>query len=97
MKTLAAAKLVIIMATFAVYSNTAMAQNSSSTRVQTGSATASQSGKSARNQPRPAGQFHSVCITDRGITCGVTRSSEVLPDSICHCGSLVGSTLSGSQ
>jgi hypothetical protein len=95
MKTLAAVKLLSIVACCAIWSGVATAQNSPGTKVQAGTGTARH--KLARNTPQSAGQFHSVCITDRGITCAVSRSAPVLPDSICHCGSLVGSTLSGSQ
>jgi hypothetical protein len=93
MKPLVAVKVLLVVGSFAAWSNPATAQNLAG--VKTGNAVARVSSPARRlhrDSPQSSGQFHSVCVTDRGATCGVTSTVPILPDTICHCGPNVGST-----
>ena len=102
MKPLVAAKLILLIASLAAWSipSPATAQSIVGARVPTGNGTRPQSppsGKPGRSSPRSPGQFHTVCITQRGPTCDVTSSIPILPDNICHCGPNIGATFGPSQ
>ena len=98
MKVLVSAKLLLVIASFAAWSNPATAQNVVGLRVQTGNGLgppASQlPGKLSRKSQQLSGQFQSVCLTDFGPTCDVTSGRPILPGAICHCGPNIGTTLS---
>jgi hypothetical protein len=101
MKALVSTKLLFVIASFAVWSNPATAQNVVGLRVQAGNGlgpTVSQlPGKRGRKSQQVSGQFRSVCLTDFGPTCDVTSGRPILPGAICHCGPNIGATLSPSQ
>jgi len=92
----AASKFLLVVALFSAWFGSATAQNA-------GGATGNGIGlgptpppsKATRTAQRSSpGQFRSVCITYRGIICDVSSRTTILPDMMCHCGSLPGATLS---
>jgi len=96
MRALVAAKFLLVIASIAAWSDPVTAQNIVGDRGQTGNGIVGQPspppGKPGRNSPRSPGQFHGLCITDRGLTCDVTSKTTILPDTICHCGPYPGAT-----
>jgi hypothetical protein len=98
MRALVASKLLLIVASLAVWSHAATAQNAVRAPVQAegglGTTASSPQSKPGRNSQTSTAQFRSVCLTDRGLTCPVSSNVPILPDSLCHCGSLPGATLS---
>jgi hypothetical protein len=92
MKPLVAVKMLLVVGSFAAWSNPATAQNIAGVKTGNALALASPSPrKLRRNSQQSSGQFHSICVTDRGLTCAVTSTVPILPDTICHCGPNVGS------
>jgi hypothetical protein len=96
MKPLVAVKVLLVFGSFAAWSNPATAQNAGIQTGKGGSAS-SPGSRPGRSSQQLSGKFQSVCVTERGSRCNVISGVPILPDSICHCGSTVGATLSPSQ
>ncbi len=91
MKALVIAKLLLGFVLIAAWSDAAPAQNAGNS--QQGVLGYEQpSTKPGRNARQAAGQYQSVCLTQRGPICPVSSSRPILPDATCHCGGLVGFT-----
>jgi hypothetical protein len=92
MKALVIAKLLLVFALFAAWSDSALAQNAGN--AQQGVLGYEQPTKPGRNarQAAASGQYQSVCLTFRGPICPVSSSRPILPDATCHCGGATGFT-----
>jgi hypothetical protein len=95
MRALAVGKFLLVAALVSAWSSLATAQNTAPVRGQMGIGVGSSaSSTTGRSPTRAAGQFHALCLTYRGPTCGLTSRTPFLADEMCHCGPNPGSTLS---